>query len=123
MARLLEIDDMLDRRAANLSPDAKQKISLGRGIARADAAAILFDEPLTVIDPRLKWRLRGSLKRLHRRVDFTMIYVTHDQTEALTFADRVIVMRDGGWRKAARRASCSIARATLSWGISSARRG
>ena len=95
VARLLEIDDMLDRRAANLSPDAKQKISLGRGIARADAAAILFDEPLTVIDPRLKWRLRGSLKRLHRRVDFTMIYVTHDQTEALTFADRVIVMRDG----------------------------
>jgi glycerol transport system ATP-binding protein len=62
---------------------------------RPDVAAILFDEPLTVIDPHLKWQLRSTLKELHRALDLTMIYVTHDQTEALTFADTVVVMHDG----------------------------
>ena len=62
---------------------------------RPDVAAILFDEPLTVIDPHLKWELRSKLKALHRALDLTMIYVTHDQTEALTFADTVVVMQDG----------------------------
>ncbi len=56
---------------------------------------MLFDEPLTVIDPELKWQLRSKLKALHRELDLTMIYVTHDQTEALTFADTVVVMHDG----------------------------
>ena len=55
----------------------------------------MFDEPLTVIDPHLKWKLRSKLKELHQRVKATMIYVTHDQTEALTFADQVVVMQDG----------------------------
>jgi glycerol transport system ATP-binding protein len=73
----------------------KQKISLGRGLVRPDVAAILFDEPLTVIDPHLKWQLRSTLKEIHRALDITMIYVTHDQTEALTFADKVVVMHDG----------------------------
>jgi glycerol transport system ATP-binding protein len=73
----------------------KQKISLGRGLVRSDVAAILFDEPLTVIDPHLKWQLRSTLKEIHRALDITMIYVTHDQTEALTFADKVVVMHDG----------------------------
>ena len=73
----------------------KQKISLGRGLVRSDVAAILFDEPLTVIDPHLKWQLRSTLKEIHRLLDITMIYVTHDQTEALTFADKVVVMHDG----------------------------
>src|SRR5690606_16183724 len=54
-----------------------------------------FDEPLTVIDPHMKWVLRSQLKRLHRQFGFTMVYVTHDQTEALTFADRVVVMYEG----------------------------
>jgi glycerol transport system ATP-binding protein len=62
---------------------------------RNDVNVIMFDEPLTVIDPHLKWRLRSKLKELHQRVRRTMIYVTHDQTEALTFADRVVVMHDG----------------------------
>jgi glycerol transport system ATP-binding protein len=62
---------------------------------RSDVAAVLFDEPLTVIDPELKWQLRSKLKALHRELDVTMIYVTHDQTEALTFADTVVVMHDG----------------------------
>ncbi len=83
------------RRARGLTADQKQKISLGRGLVRASVNAILFDEPLTVIDPHMKWVLRSQLKRLHRQSGFTMVYVTHDQTEALTFADRVVVMHNG----------------------------
>jgi len=99
--RVAEIADMLDltahlgRRARGLTADAKQKISLGRGLVRADVSAVLFDEPLTVIDPALKWELRSKLKVVHRALDLLMIYVTHDQIEALTFADKVVVMNDG----------------------------
>jgi len=81
--------------ARGLTADDKQKISLGRGLVRSDVNAILFDEPLTVIDPQMKWQLRSQLKLLHRRYAFTMIYVTHDQTEALTFADQIVVMYEG----------------------------
>jgi glycerol transport system ATP-binding protein len=95
IARLLDLTPDLDRKATRLTADAKQKISLGRGLVRSDVAAVLFDEPLTVIDPELKWQLRSKLKALHRELDLTMIYVTHDQTEALTFADTVVVMHDG----------------------------
>ncbi|MFC1457031.1 ABC transporter ATP-binding protein [Microvirga arabica] len=95
IARLLDLTRVLERKASNLTADMKQKISLGRGLVRPDVAAILFDEPLTVIDPHLKWQLRSTLKEIHRALDITMIYVTHDQTEALTFADRVVVMHDG----------------------------
>ncbi len=95
IARLLDLSRVLDRKARNLTADMKQKISLGRGLVRSDVAAILFDEPLTVIDPHLKWQLRSTLKEIHRLLDLTMIYVTHDQTEALTFADKVVVMHDG----------------------------
>ena len=68
---------------------------MGRGLVRTDVAAILFDEPLTVIDPALKWQLRRKLKQIHHELKVTLIYVTHDQTEALTFADRVVVMDQG----------------------------
>ncbi|MEP1934318.1 MAG: ABC transporter ATP-binding protein [Roseibium sp.] len=95
IAEMLEVTDMLNTRAANLSPDNKQKISMGRGLVRQDVNVVMFDEPLTVIDPHLKWKLRSKLKELHQRVKATMIYVTHDQTEALTFADQVVVMQDG----------------------------
>jgi glycerol transport system ATP-binding protein len=95
IAGLLDLSGDLDRKARRLTADSKQKISLGRGLVRPDVAAILFDEPLTVIDPHLKWELRSKLKEIHRKLDVTMIYVTHDQTEALTFADKVIVMSDG----------------------------
>ncbi len=95
IAEMLDLGPMLARRASGLTADGKQKISLGRGLVRADVNAVLFDEPLTVIDPHLKWTLRSKLKELHQRVRTTMIYVTHDQTEALTFADRVVVMHDG----------------------------
>ena len=92
---MLDVTDMLNTRASGLSPDNKQKISMGRGLVRDDVNAVMFDEPLTVIDPHLKWKLRSKLKELHQKVQATMIYVTHDQTEALTFADEVVVMQDG----------------------------
>ena len=82
-------------RAAGLAADAKQKISLGRGLVREDVSAVLFDEPLTVIDPHLKWQLRRKLKQIHHELKLTLIYVTHDQVEALTFADQVVVMTRG----------------------------
>ncbi|MEM9332339.1 MAG: ABC transporter ATP-binding protein [Pseudomonadota bacterium] len=95
VAEMTDLTAMLSRRASGLTADGKQKISLGRGLVRTDVNAILFDEPLTVIDPHLKFQLRSKLKELHARVNNTMIYVTHDQTEALTFADKVVVMNMG----------------------------
>jgi glycerol transport system ATP-binding protein len=95
IAEMIELTPMLKRRASGLTADGKQKISLGRGLVRSDVNVIMFDEPLTVIDPQLKWQLRSKLKELHQRVRVTMIYVTHDQTEALTFADKVVVMNMG----------------------------
>jgi glycerol transport system ATP-binding protein len=95
IAEMLDLTRDLQRRARGLTADAKQKISLGRGLVRADVSAVLFDEPLTVIDPALKWELRSKLKAVHRALDLLMIYVTHDQIEALTFADKVVVMNDG----------------------------
>lgn len=95
MIEVLDLSEKADRRARGLTADEKQKISLGRGLVRYDVNAILFDEPLTVIDPHMKWQLRTKLKDLHRQFGHTMIYVTHDQTEALTFADKVVVMYEG----------------------------
>jgi len=95
IAAMLDLTSVLNRRARGLTADAKQKISLGRGLVRSDVSAVLFDEPLTVIDPALKWELRSKLKAVHRALDLLMIYLTHDQIEALTFADKVVVMNDG----------------------------
>lgn len=95
IAELLELSSDLNNTASGLSADAKQKISLGRGLVRPDVAAILFDEPLTVIDPHLKWLLRRKLKQIHGQLKLSLIYVTHDQVEALTFADTVVVMTQG----------------------------
>lgn len=100
-ARVAEIVDVLGlggyahRRAGSLGPEIRQKVSLGRGLVREDVAAILLDEPLTTVDPALKWELRRELKALHARMRRTMIYVTHDQSEALTFAEHVAVMHEG----------------------------
>ena len=95
IAEMLGMSHQLDQRAAGLSADQKQKISLGRGLVRPDVSAVLFDEPLTVIDPHLKWQLRRKLKQIHHELKLTLIYVTHDQVEALTFADQVVVMSRG----------------------------
>ena len=95
IAEMLELSGQLNQRAAGLTADAKQKISLGRGLVRPDVSAVLFDEPLTVIDPHLKWQLRRKLKQIHNELKLTLIYVTHDQVEALTFAEQVVVMTRG----------------------------
>jgi glycerol transport system ATP-binding protein len=95
IAEMLDLSGQLQQRASGLSADQKQKISLGRGLVRSDVSAVLFDEPLTVIDPHLKWQLRRKLKQIHRELKLTLIYVTHDQVEALTFANEVLVMSRG----------------------------
>ena len=95
IAEMLELTSTLKNKASGLTADGKQKISLGRGLVRSDVNVIMFDEPLTVIDPHLKWVLRSKLKELHQKINRTMIYVTHDQIEALTFADQVVVMHEG----------------------------
>jgi glycerol transport system ATP-binding protein len=95
IAEILELTAMLHNRATRLTADQKQILALGRGLVREDVAAILFDEPLTVIDPHRKWLLRRKLKEIHKQFRHTLIYVTHDQTEALTFADEVVVMQSG----------------------------
>ncbi|MEU7830128.1 ABC transporter ATP-binding protein [Nonomuraea sp. NPDC049129] len=95
VSQLLGLDDHLKRRSRRLDPGRQQIVSLGRGLVRSEVAAVLLDEPLTVVDPALKWTLRSKLKEIHRDTGHTLIYVTHDQTEALTFADEVVVLNEG----------------------------
>ncbi|MEB0077530.1 ABC transporter ATP-binding protein [Pseudomonas sp. CCI3.2] len=95
IADILDLQALLKKKARNLSADEKQKVSMGRGLVRDDVSAILFDEPLTVIDPHLKWKLRRKLKQIHEQFNITMVYVTHDQLEASTFADKIAVMYGG----------------------------
>ncbi|TIT70051.1 MAG: ABC transporter ATP-binding protein, partial [Mesorhizobium sp.] len=92
---MIDLASWAKKKARGLTADQKQKISLGRGLVRSDVNAILFDEPLTVIDPHMKWVLRSQLKQLHRRFGYTMVYVTHDQREAITMSDRIAVMNGG----------------------------
>ncbi|MEQ7921479.1 ABC transporter ATP-binding protein [Xanthomonas sp. WHRI 1810A] len=95
IADVLDLQPLLKKKAKNLTADEKQKVSMGRGLVRDDVSAILFDEPLTVIDPHLKWKLRRKLKQIHEQFNITMVYVTHDQLEASTFADKIAVMFGG----------------------------
>lgn len=95
VSALLELDSILHKKARNLTADQKQKVSMARGLVRENVSAILFDEPLTVIDPHLKWKLRRKLKQIHEQLNITMLYVTHDQLEAATFADQIALMYEG----------------------------
>ena len=95
VAETLNLKSFLKSPARKLTADQKQLISLGRGLVREDVAAVLMDEPLTVIDPDLKFRLRRKLKEINEEFKTTLVYVTHDQNEAMTFADNIIVMSDG----------------------------
>jgi glycerol transport system ATP-binding protein len=95
VAQTLGLGNLLNLRATKLTADQKQLISLGRGLVREDVAAILMDEPLTVIDPDLKFRLRRRLKEINELYKSTLIYVTHDQNEAMTFAENILVMDHG----------------------------
>ena len=93
-AEMLELTEHLDRRPANLSGGQRQRVAMGRAIVR-DADAFLFDEPLSNLDAKLRGQMRTEIARLQRRLGITTVYVTHDQTEAMTLGDRVAVMRKG----------------------------
>src|SRR5687767_3644461 len=93
-ARILEITHLLDRKPKALSGGQRQRVAVGRAIVR-EPAAFLFDEPLSNLDAKLRVTTRAELKRLHQRLRTTTIYVTHDQEEAMTLGDRIVVMKDG----------------------------
>jgi len=95
IAEILGLIDYLEAPTSKLNSAEKQKVCLGRGIVRDDTVGILLDEPLTVIDPKMRGELRRQLKIIQRELNITAIYVTHDQREALTFADKVAVVKDG----------------------------
>ncbi|MCO6048943.1 ABC transporter ATP-binding protein [Mesorhizobium sp. RP14(2022)] len=93
-AEILQIGPLLERRPAQLSGGQRQRVAIGRALVR-DVDVFLFDEPLSNLDAKLRSELRVEIKRLHQRLANTMIYVTHDQIEALTLADRIAVMKNG----------------------------
>ncbi|WP_045392409.1 ABC transporter ATP-binding protein [Falsirhodobacter sp. alg1] len=94
VAKLLELDALLDRKPGQLSGGQRQRVAMGRAIVR-DPAAFLFDEPLSNLDAKLRVQMRSEIKTLHQRVKTTSIYVTHDQIEAMTLADRVVILSGG----------------------------
>ena len=93
-AKTLQLDHLLDRTPKNLSGGQRQRVAIGRAIVR-NPDVFLFDEPLSNLDAELRVDMRGEISRLHRRLGNTMIYVTHDQVEAMTMADRIVVLRAG----------------------------
>jgi multiple sugar transport system ATP-binding protein len=93
-AKILGIDKMLERKPKTLSGGQRQRVALGRAIVR-DPKCFLFDEPLSNLDAKLRGEMRAEIKRLHADLKSTTIYVTHDQEEAMTLGDRVVVMKDG----------------------------
>lgn len=93
-ADILEIKELLRRKPTAMSGGQRQRIAIGRAIVR-DPKVFLFDEPLSNLDAKLRVQMRVELQKLHRRLKTTMIYVTHDQTEAMTLGDRIVVLKDG----------------------------
>ncbi len=93
-ARILQLEELLDRKPKELSGGQRQRVAIGRAIVR-NPGVFLFDEPLSNLDAELRVQMRFELAKLHREIDTTMIYVTHDQVEAMTLADRIVVLRDG----------------------------
>jgi len=94
VSKMLELQDLLERKPAQLSGGQRQRVAMGRAIAR-DADLFLFDEPLSNLDAKLRHQMRTEIRRIHREYKTTSIYVTHDQVEAMTLGDKVVVMRDG----------------------------
>jgi multiple sugar transport system ATP-binding protein len=93
-AEILQIEPLLDRKPSQLSGGQRQRVAIGRALVR-DVDVFLFDEPLSNLDAKLRSELRVEIKRLHQKLANTMVYVTHDQIEAMTLADRIAVMKDG----------------------------
>ena len=94
VAQLLQIEHLLERKPAQLSGGQRQRVAMGRALAR-EPKIYLFDEPLSNLDAKLRVEMRAEIKKLHQRLGTTIVYVTHDQVEAMTLADRIAVMRDG----------------------------
>ncbi len=93
-AKLLGIVDLLDRKPKQLSGGQRQRVALGRAIVR-QPKVFLFDEPLSNLDAKLRVQMRAEISKLHKKINNTMIYVTHDQVEAMTMADKIVIMKDG----------------------------
>ncbi len=93
-ASLLEIEELLDRKPKQLSGGQRQRVALGRAIVR-HPQVFLFDEPLSNLDAKLRVQMRAEIVKLHQKLDTTIIYVTHDQVEAMTMANKIVVMKDG----------------------------
>src|SRR6202007_488760 len=93
-AEILALTPLLDRYARQLSGGQRQRVAMGRAIVR-DPQVFLFDEPLSNLDAKLRVQMRTEIKELHQRLKTTSIYVTHDQIEAMTMADKIVVMKDG----------------------------
>jgi multiple sugar transport system ATP-binding protein len=94
VSKMLELQDLLDRKPAQLSGGQRQRVAMGRAIVR-DADVFLFDEPLSNLDAKLRHQMRSEIKRIHRAYQTTTLYVTHDQVEAMTMGERIVVMREG----------------------------
>jgi multiple sugar transport system ATP-binding protein len=94
VAKVLQIEALLDRRPAQLSGGQRQRVAMGRALARSPSV-FLFDEPLSNLDAKLRVEMRAEIKALHQRLGTTIVYVTHDQVEAMTLGDRIAVMKDG----------------------------
>ena len=121
-ARVLRLDALLDRRPKELSGGQRQRVAIGRAIVR-DPVAFLFDEPLSNLDAALRVEMRYEIAKLHQALGATMIYVTHDQVEAMTLADRIVVLQSGRIEQVARRASSTaLQRMNLSLSSSAARK-
>ncbi len=94
VARILDMTDLLDRKPNQLSGGQRQRVAIGRAMVR-NPAVFLFDEPLSNLDAQLRTQMRLEIKKLHQRVGNTIVFVTHDQVEAMTMADRIVIMKDG----------------------------
>ena len=93
-AQILSLNELMDRRPSQLSGGQRQRVAMGRAIVR-HPEVFLFDEPLSNLDAKLRTQMRTEIKKLHAKVQSTVVYVTHDQVEAMTLADRIVIMRDG----------------------------
>ncbi len=94
VSSMLQIENLLDRKPAQLSGGQRQRVAMGRALAR-NPSIFLFDEPLSNLDAKLRVEMRTEIKQLHRQIETTIVYVTHDQIEAMTLADRIAIMKDG----------------------------
>ena len=121
-AAILKIDHLLDRRPGQLSGGQRQRVAIGRAIVRKPDV-FLFDEPLSNLDAELRVSMRIEIARLHRELGNTMIYVTHDQTEAMTLADQIVVLRDGRIEQVGAPRRSMRTPPISSWPASSARPG